>query len=219
LVAALHCGSTVHANEAAAHLHVRTATRGAIISIDGKEIGRAPLREPVPVVAGKHVVRVAKPGYTVFLEAVEVKPGRTKRMTVDLLPIKGVLKVTANVDRARVYLDKKFVGRVPVELELEPGRHDLRVSHTGYSDVVRHFQAKAGRVARLRAKLVPVGNSGVKVERQTKLSEKKWYQKWWFWASIAGGALAIGLSVTLPLALLPEEPGKDFRADRVFIVP
>jgi hypothetical protein len=202
----------------AAHINVDTTTKGAVISIDGKEIGRAPLPEPVPVVAGKHVVRVSKPGHTVFLEVVEVGRGQTKTVTVDLLPIKGILEVTANVPQARVYVDGRFVGRVPAWLELSPGKHSLKVSRTGYGDVVRRFEAKPGRVARLDAKMVPISGSAPTPPDGARV-EEKWYEKWWFWASVAGGAIALGLSVSLPIALQPEEPGKGFRADRVFVIP
>ena len=219
--------TTALAEDAMGTLNVSTATRGATITLDGKEVGVVPLPEPLPVEAGSHVVKVSKPGYTVFLDVVKIKPGENKNLLVDLIAVSGILKVSSSVPQARVYVDGKYVGRTPTNVELNPGPHPLNVSYRAYADVIRRFEAKAGRVARLRAKMVPLGSSrsggaaagsaGAGGAKGT--AEKKWYQKWWFWASVAGGALALSLSVTLPLALTRDENKGPFNPHHVFLVP
>jgi hypothetical protein len=195
----LVCGvsaADAEASRRAGYIKIVSGTRGAQVLIDGQPMGRVPLSDPIPVTAGQHVVKVSKPGYTDYLEVVVVRTGQVKELEVDLFPL----------------------GRVPVDLELKPGAHSVRVALAGHQDVIRRWVAKAGRVARLRAKMVKLGV----VAKDPKVAvgvKKKWYQKWWFWASVASGVVAIGLTVVLPLALYKEDATRTFNEERNTKVP
>lgn len=206
------------ASRRAGYIKIVSGTRGAQVLIDGQPMGRVPLSDPIPVTAGQHVIKVSKPGYTDYLEVVVVRTGQVKEVEVDLFPFKGMLRVTADKKGARVYVDGKFMGRVPVDLELAPGAHSVRVALAGHQDVIRRWVAKAGRVARLRAKMVKLGV----VAKDPKVAvgvKKRWYQKWWFWVSVASGVVAVGLTVVLPLALYKEDPTRTFNEERNTRVP
>lgn len=64
------------------------------------------------------------------------------------------LKITSNVDDARVEIDGESVGRTPVERSgLSTGRHEIRVSHPEYRDWTTVVELGVGTRIRIRAPL------------------------------------------------------------------
>lgn len=211
-------GIEAAAGEGSGSIRIVTATSKALVRVDGQKVGHTPISDPVPLSAGDHVVKVTKPGHTSFLEVIRVEKGKTRTLEIDLFPIKGVLRVSSDKPASRVYVDGKFMGRAPVELELSPGSHSVRVSLLGHKDVIRHFTSKEGRVARLKAVLVPLETSTPVVVATPVKRKEKFYQKWWFWTSIAGGVVALAISVVVPIALRKEDPTRSFNPDRSLLV-
>jgi hypothetical protein len=56
------------------------AVPGGTLYIDDRLIGPA-IEIAVPVAAGRHVVKVTKPGYRRYLSLVDVAPGEERRLT------------------------------------------------------------------------------------------------------------------------------------------
>jgi hypothetical protein len=57
----------------------------------------------------------------------------------------GTLSVTADVDGAQVFLDRRFIGTAPVTAsDLAPGSHQLNVSAPGYEPIVQTIDITAG---------------------------------------------------------------------------
>jgi hypothetical protein len=105
---------------------VSTNVQGAVLLIDGRERGRLPLQSPVPVLPGKHVVRVLKDGYETFEGQVEVKLRETLLVDAKLqrLTRVGRLRVEhAELAGADLFVDGANVGKLPWEGFLAPGRH------------------------------------------------------------------------------------------------
>lgn len=61
-----------------------SANSGAMISVDGRPEGIAPLARPVSVLAGTHTVTAALNGYQVFNQEVEVGRGESKKIDAPL---------------------------------------------------------------------------------------------------------------------------------------
>jgi hypothetical protein len=77
-------------------LTIISATAGADISLDGKAIGRSPLRGPVWAIPGRHQVTAIKSGDCPTLEYVEVASGSPT--TVELRPLHSPLVAEAPVN-------------------------------------------------------------------------------------------------------------------------
>ena len=140
------------------------------------------------------------------------------KLEVDLFPIKGVVAIKTTPQKARVYLDGKFIGKTPLlKLELKPGKHRIRVALLGYYDVIRTFGVTTGKslTLDLSLKLLPDAINPL----IPKIPPKKWYERWWVWASAAGGLVAIVTAIAVPLAISAKDPVKDFNPDRIFNVP
>jgi hypothetical protein len=70
-----------------AYLEIQTDDAGSAVTVDGREIGTAPLARPVVVARGKHEIRVAKAGMADDVRSVSVIPGQKLRVVVRLAPV------------------------------------------------------------------------------------------------------------------------------------
>ncbi|MBI5479403.1 MAG: PEGA domain-containing protein [Deltaproteobacteria bacterium] len=68
-----------------ATLHVQANLLDAEVSVDGKVVGRTPLREPIRLMPGPHVVVVGKAGYEKQVIELTLKGGEMAARTVKLL--------------------------------------------------------------------------------------------------------------------------------------
>jgi len=122
---------------------------GAEVYVDGRFLGRAPLR--VSLEAGLHEVRVVAPGYAEYRAQVEVRPGESVRLYVELVPVRAVLELYLNVE-ARVFLDGEEVGVAKggyLRLEVPLGEHELTLVAKGYRTLVQGVRVSGNQVLRL----------------------------------------------------------------------
>ncbi len=59
--------------------------KGAIVSLDGEELGTAPLAAPLEAGAGRHAISIRAPGYEPLVRTVEVKSGETTELRLALV--------------------------------------------------------------------------------------------------------------------------------------
>lgn len=112
-------------------LDVSANIDGALV-IDGRSRGKLPLLAPVRVLAGKHVVRVIRDGFSTFEQTVQVGERETVKLDAKLeaLTAAGRLRIEAppELDGAEVIIDGAAVGTLPWEGTLSPGTHIYLVS-------------------------------------------------------------------------------------------
>ncbi|MBI5509113.1 MAG: PEGA domain-containing protein [Deltaproteobacteria bacterium] len=125
---------------------------GAKVYVDGKEIGKTPLKNK-DLSLGNHTIVVKKLGYLDFTEKVSAKAGKPVAIFADMLPFAGVIKVQANVPKAVVSVDGKAVGKVPLEHELKIGSHTVTVSAPGYGTYSKVVAADPGNEYEVQATL------------------------------------------------------------------
>jgi hypothetical protein len=196
-------------------LVIESTTKGAKVFIDGDEVGSIPLERPIRLMPGQHTIKVTKPGHTQYMETIRIRRGRRVRLEVDLLPIAGVVTLLTSPQGARVYLDGKFVGKTPLrELEIKAGKHRVRIAHIGFYDTFRTFQVVAGKQRKIIVQLKSLPDDINPLIPKTP--PKRWYEKWWVWASAAGGLVALVTAIAVPLAMSGKDPIKDFNPDRIF---
>jgi hypothetical protein len=217
LLAAAAAAPPAPAPAGATGVLVRCATAEADIFVDGDQVGKTPLAEPLPLKAGEHTVRVARLGYSPFIDVFKVKPGQITKLDVELIPISGVLHVSAKTEapttpelikllpklppNARVFIDDKYMGQPPLETELSIGSHNVRVEQGGYAGDTFAVSAVAGQTIEHESllKLIPYDQNpyGKKAADGTR-----WYQKWWVWTIGAVGVAAVAAAVIVPIVVL-----------------
>ncbi len=113
------------------HLHVSTSPGNATVLLDGQTRGSTPLdvREVSP---GVHTVKIEKPGFYEFEQAIEVKRGETAEIKHDLQKMLGGLQLMAvgpdqNAVEGTLYVDGTKLGSVPYVGELQVGSRTIRV--------------------------------------------------------------------------------------------
>ncbi len=67
-----------------ASLRVECLVAGAVISVDGKDVGRTPMDLPHYVEPGSHRVKVSREGFVLSAKTVELQPGEHTTQNVRL---------------------------------------------------------------------------------------------------------------------------------------
>jgi hypothetical protein len=183
-------------------LEVVSLTMGAEVYVDGDQVGTIPLPEKVRLPVGEHRIKVSKRGHTQHLEVVGIKRGKTVTVEADLLALSGVIRVEANTDQARVFIDDNYVGDAPIEYEAEPGERQVRLSKIGYHDYTGTVEVIAGEEVAVSATLerLPPEEDPTIVEPPR---ERRWYERWWLWTIV--GAVVVAAGVTIPIVLTRDE--------------
>lgn len=205
-------------------LVIDSMTDGAKVYVDGKLIGKTPVSKPVSLKPGKHKLKATKAGYSTLEIEFTIRARKKTEMMVELLPFSGLVKFSANVDGAEVYVDNQLLGHTPLIRDLVAGDHKVLILKEGYNDFATGINVKAGEKMFVEGKLTPFKDLSPEVLAIAKAQKKKkqedealalelveaeavaaappWYadlyKQWWVWA-IAGAVVVT--AVTVPLAL------------------
>jgi len=111
----------------------------ATIQIDGEHAGDAPLKEPLKVAAGAHVVCVVAPGYAPARRSVGVAGEGHAGVDMQLEPTESKLAhvtVHSPVPGVEVRVDDVLIGKTPFAepVLLLPGKHVFDMRRAGYKD-------------------------------------------------------------------------------------
>ncbi|MET0339760.1 MAG: PEGA domain-containing protein [Polyangiales bacterium] len=157
-------------------LRVESNVPGAQVYLDRREagaLGRTPYQSAVTT--GKHALWIERPGYEPVAREVEVGVGDDVLVRVDLARVAfGRVRLVANRADAEVRIDGRPIGRVPLEVDVPHGAHEVVVSAPGMKDYRERVMVQRGQATPLRVRLRPeVSRAGA-----------------WVTAGIAGGVLA-----------------------------
>lgn len=141
-------------------LRVITNVPGAIVSLDGEDIGVAPAAK-AGLSPGEHTVMARAAGYEPVQQTVTVVAGRERvvslRFTIASTDLPRIL-VRANIPDATVTIDGEDYGNPPITIEpAELGTHSVVVRAPGYGDVRRACSVGSGRNCDIYAELKPLG--------------------------------------------------------------
>ena len=191
-------------------LEVQSTTDGAEVFIDGERIGTIPLAAPLTTLTpGEHTIKVVKPGFAPYIDVFKIDRKKPSRVDVELVPVAGVLKLKANVEAARVYVDGKFVGEAPITTEVGVGARAVQVSKGGFKDFFQNVSAVAGQEVNLDVQLeeLPVG---INPYKPPPPPPPKWFEKWWVWTAGAVGVGIVVTAVVVPVYYVTRDPVGDF---------
>lgn len=115
---------------------------GAVINVDGDDIGDTPLLRPVALAAGTHTIEIRAPGYQMARRTVSVAGRETVRLQVSLLRIverTGTLSIRTRPTHVRIAIDDRIVGVTPLSrtVPLAAGSHTVVAERTGYHSQTR----------------------------------------------------------------------------------
>lgn len=140
-------------------LVLNQAPDGAEIKVGGKLVGRAPLKGPVFLDPGTHLVEVTLEGYEPLHTQVKVSSGVAATINAALTRIPAVLKIRCNAVDALVRVDGAELGGCPFEGKIEPGNRAVRVEAPGKVPFDKTVELKPGETAMIEALLVPEGST------------------------------------------------------------
>ena len=179
---------------------------GAEVYVDAELIGEMPI-DPLELPVGEHALRVTRPGYTELTEVFRIRPRRETRVQVDLLPISMALRVVTDPAGAQVFVDGRFAGESPTDLDLLDGEHSIRVTLPLYVEVVRSVTAVAGQNETMELELEELPEDQMRALVGPP-PETEWYEEPLTWVLIGGGAVAVALGVLLIVVLTADEPSQ-----------
>ncbi len=141
-------------------LRVITNIPGAMISLDGQEIGLAPTARG-GLQPGDHQLIARAEGYEPVEQTVSVIAGRERVVSMRLTtPTTGDLRISvnSNLDEATVFIDGEDYGAPPIVLQpAELGTHTIVVTAPGHRDVRRTCVVEPGRNCDVDAQLYAQG--------------------------------------------------------------
>jgi hypothetical protein len=197
-------------------LVITSPTDGADVFIDGNKVGTTPMF-PQPLPPGEHTIKVIKQGFAPFIDVFNINNKRQTKLDVELVPVAGVIKLSANVEQAHVFVDGKFVGEAPITVEIAVGARAIQVSKAGYKDYFQNIEAVAGQEVSVEVTLeeLPMGANPYKPPPPPP---PKWFEKWWVWTA-AGGAVAVAVvGVVVGVTQSNQNPVGDFHANYTFSI-
>lgn len=120
------------------------------------------------VIVGPHVIEVRKAPAMPWKQTVNVEEGKPTKVRAELEATiggpSGTVRVLANVDKARVFLDGKDMGPQPLDVkDISPGEHVIEVKAPGYMTAEKRVTVGAGDAQVLKIDLQPeaAADSGV----------------------------------------------------------
>ncbi len=183
-----------------ATVRIRCRTPGALVEIDGSQLGRCPVASPIHVSAGKLEIEATASGYHPYRRQFETHGGEILDIDIalGLVQTTGVLKISGPSD-AEVFVDGRHVGRAPAELTVTPGRHRIVLRRPAYREAQASVVVAAGE------------DRGVRIEPKDR---KPLTSRWWFWTAVGVG-VAGGVTTAALLIERPPDDGEHFEPSRV----
>ncbi len=115
---------------------------GAKVYIDGMLKDETPTEFEVE--PGRHVLRLELEGYEPVEREIEISAGDSLELSFKLKVLLGILTIDSEPSGAKVYIDDVLKGKTPLEIEVEPGRHILRLELEGYKPIEKEISISAG---------------------------------------------------------------------------
>jgi outer membrane receptor for ferrienterochelin and colicin len=109
---------------------------GAVVRLDdesSQSVCSVPCSFEAPI--GRHTLFVSRPGFATTEQAVEVLPKQSVQVRARLAAETGAVVVNADVRDALIEIDGQPVGFTPAVLNVQVGKHTLRVSRSGFRTV------------------------------------------------------------------------------------
>jgi formylglycine-generating enzyme required for sulfatase activity len=125
---------------------------GANVTVGDGYVGRTPLKVPL-VPKTTHLVRISKAGHEKATRKVRVSSAQVKELTVELVPIKGVVYIMVEPEDAELFVNGKSWGPIRPELRLTAVEHRLEIRKAGYESFITKITPRPGFPQEVRVAL------------------------------------------------------------------
>jgi tetratricopeptide (TPR) repeat protein len=136
---------------------------GALLSIDGNEIGKTPFVEPIPIDVGRRKVTLSKDGFAVGEKTVDVVQGSQVVLAMKLMPLQKTGSVTIAISGAAgatLFMDGRELGPAPFSGDVPEGPHTFEARAPGYYPTRQTSDVLYGKTLRLALSLAKAQNEG-----------------------------------------------------------
>ncbi len=134
------------------YVNVNYKPDGAQIYIDGKQTDRTPAR--IYLESGQHSIRIMKDMYVERTETIRVTENCNLNLTGYLQKVAtGYVHISSNVNYSTVYIDGKYVGSTGQQYEVGTGSHLIKITHSGYNDIIENVKIKGGETKYIKKEL------------------------------------------------------------------
>ncbi len=126
-----------------ASVEIETEPEGAEVYVEGELMGTTPVFDHLSF--GRHEVTIKKEGYDEDRRVIEVGDHEDNTFHFDLESHTVPIRLSSNVEDARVYIDDQQVGTLSdseFDWDLRPGRYRVRVEKDRYSPEVQEIQVE-----------------------------------------------------------------------------
>lgn len=115
-------------------LSITTNKPGAIVSVDGKQIGVTPLLEDCEVIIGNHTVEVVCANHKTEKRTVTITEGQTTNLPITLVDM-ARFRFSSTPSVAGLSIDGKYIGSTPCYAELTSGSYRVKLEHKKYKTI------------------------------------------------------------------------------------
>jgi hypothetical protein len=137
-------------------VHMANIPPDTDVYIDGKLAARSPLKEPLALSPGRHIIRVTKDGFEPLITEINVASQGLITVQAPLKPLGAGIKIDCGGETdATIRLDGKSVGLCPLESELSPGTHKVEVIAPGKERFFRTVKLSSGGQVTISVHLEP----------------------------------------------------------------
>lgn len=166
---------------------------GATVSLNGRELGVAPLARNAEVLPGEYRVRVAMPNHEARDETLTVRAHERRLVNIRLRPVDLNAQLVVNVSPAdaRIEINGEAAGSGHLTRPVRPGTYTVLIARDGYRDETQTVTVGALRTETVSVTMRPRTRSIV--TRPV------------FWG-VVGGVVAACVLTTVLVVLLNAEP-------------
>ena len=177
-------------------LVVKSVTKGADVFVNGRKIGRTPLRKRVYLKPGTHTLRVSKLGFADYLDSIKIRRGRKTVVEPELFELNGILQIDSTPANAQVVINGRMFGHTPLQEALAPGGYALEVRLSDHQTFKKNVEIEAGQEVTLAPMLL---YEAPMVETQ----QEPWYRNKWVW--IGAASVIVTTSIITAVALTADD--------------
>ncbi|MCC7537237.1 MAG: PEGA domain-containing protein [Deltaproteobacteria bacterium] len=143
-----------------ARLVVRVNVDGAIVAVDGRDVGRSPLGAAIRLTAGAHVLSVTHPGHEPEQRALRLAGDIEETVAIDLRPVapgRASLEIATRLAQVEIVVDGRVVGTTPLAgpIAVQSGRRVIDARRAGYRTHRRAIDLVEASTTRLEVALEP----------------------------------------------------------------
>jgi len=135
-------------------LRILTRPNGAMVFVDGRQMGPAPLT--LTKLKGRVVISARLAGYGEASKRVRLRVGKSMKITLllDKMITTGAIRILSTPAGAEWYLDNDYMGTTPdTALNIKPGNHTIKVTKQGSDVWQQSVQVRKGQTSELVASL------------------------------------------------------------------